>query len=305
MGSGFYKDADWKAYSSTTRTKTREENFTSRSMKDEWNPLNIKVRESRDSENHPESNAMIIAFDVSGSMGRMPQHFVTEGFGVLMDNIFNKNVIPHPQVCMMAVGDMEHDRSPLQVSQFESDIRIVEQLQSFHLEGGGGSNWYESYAAVWYFAAMHTSIDCFEKRNKKGILFTIGDEEPTPKLYGNLIKQQIGDDTQDISPEEALKMAQRMYHVYHIIIKEGTHMGNYPKRTLKAWNELMGQNAIVLDDHTKLSELIVSILQLIAGVDKDTVLKGWDGTTAVTISNAIKNTSVAKTAEENNVVVFK
>ena len=38
-----------------------------------------------------------------------------------------------------------------------------------------------------YFAAMHTKIDSFIKRGKKGYLFTIGDE-PVP---GDLTKEQI------------------------------------------------------------------------------------------------------------------
>lgn len=68
-----------------------------------------------------------------------------------------------------------HCRSP----GFEADIRIARQLEKLWLEKGGGGNCCESYTLPWYFAALHTAIDWFEKRGQKGYLFTVGDELPT------------------------------------------------------------------------------------------------------------------------------
>ncbi|HAO33838.1 MAG TPA: hypothetical protein DCQ84_12920, partial [Candidatus Competibacteraceae bacterium] len=66
-------------------------------------------------------------------------------------------------------------------------IRIARQLRRLWLEKGGGGNACESYTLPWYFAATHTAIDCFEKRGKKGYLFTVGDEEPPLELPGAAI----------------------------------------------------------------------------------------------------------------------
>ena len=82
----------------------------------------------------------------------------------------------------MAIGDAECDRAPLQVTQFEADIRLADQLRELWIEGGGGGNRGESYHLPWAFAAMRTSTDCFERRGRKGYLFTIGDEPILPGI---------------------------------------------------------------------------------------------------------------------------
>jgi hypothetical protein len=87
----------------------------------------------------------------------------------------------------MAIGDANCDKAPLQVSQFEADKRIIDQLTQIYLEHSGGGNDFESYNLPWYFAANHTVHDSMEKRGKRGYLFTVGDEE-TPQ---DLTRDQI------------------------------------------------------------------------------------------------------------------
>ena len=48
--------------------------------------------------------------------------------------------------------------------------------------------------------------------------------------------------------------------------------------------------------HTKIAEIIVSILQHDAGVDKAKILKSWDGATALVVSKAIDGLSVVEGA---------
>ena len=89
---------------------------------------------------------------------------------------------------MMGIGDLSYDAAPIKASQFESDIRILDQATKIYFEGGGGGNEGECYSLLYYFAARHTSIECFNKRNQKGVIFTIGDEpcvERIPKIHIN------------------------------------------------------------------------------------------------------------------------
>lgn len=266
MGSGRFDSHAYTAYSDSAVGKSTREVFGSRDMKSELDPKGVKVRESRDSADNPLSNAIIVALDVTGSMGMLADVIARKGLGVLFQSLLDDRPVSDPHLMFMGIGDAHYDRAPLQVSQFEADNRIVEQLAGLWLEGGGGGNRSESYHLPWYFAAHHTSIDCFEKRGRKGYLFTVGDEETPDKLLRSQIAGVIGDTSQqDYTAAELLLQAQRTYHVYHIIIEEGNHARSHPAEVRESWTRLMGQNALGLRDHTKLAEGIASIIEMNEG----------------------------------------
>lgn len=306
MGSGRWSPDDWKSYSTTASTKTVDAVFTTRGgMKDHLNPLGVAVRESRDSVDNPNSTAMIVGLDVTGSMGRYAKDIATESMGVLFQEIFNRKPITDPHLMFMGIGDANCDSCPLQVSQFEADNRIIDQLTDIYLEGGGGGNHFESYNLPWYFAAMHTSIDCFEKRGKKGYLFTMGDEEVPHPLTRAQIKRFIGDDVErDYTSAELLHMARKMYHVFHVIIEQGHHCSYGRLSTVQAgWKNLMGQTVLSVSDHTKLSEVIVSAIQVVEGANKADVIKSWSGDTSLVVADAIKDLTTASTNSGSSGVV--
>ena len=142
---------------------------------DTLNPWKVKARESRDSDEHPDSTAIAVMFDVTGSMGSIPvtlQKKLPELLGLLL----RKGYVPDPQILFGAIGDATCDRVPLQVGQFESDNRMDDNLENIFLEGGGGGQRTESYELAMYFIARHTDIDCWNKHGRKGYLFIIGDE---------------------------------------------------------------------------------------------------------------------------------
>lgn len=101
----------------------REEVFSQRHMSEEMN-IKDKVREARDSEEHPNSFPIIIALDVTGSMGRIPYELITEGFPKLMKKIMDEGV-QDLQVCFVGIGDHYTDRAPIQVGQFESQMNCL------------------------------------------------------------------------------------------------------------------------------------------------------------------------------------
>jgi hypothetical protein len=297
MGSGRFDAKDWASYSTAHISgKSTDAIYASKSIKNELNPKGVAMRESCDSVDNPESNAIIVALDVTGSMAGVLQS-CAEKLGTLVTEIYERKPVSDPHMMFMGVGDVECDSSPLQVTQFEADMRIAEQLQKIYFEQGGGGNSYESYALAWYFAGLHTRIDCFEKRGKKWYLFTIGDEEPTPIISAHAIHQFIGDSAQkDFTTEELLEMAARQYNVYHLIIEEGSHCSSDRNAVVGKWSKLLGQHAIPVADHTKIAEIIVSILQHDAGVDKAKILKSWDGATALVVSKAIDGLSLVEGA---------
>lgn len=100
MGYIDYSAADWKSYAEahiTGRTSVSGTNglFSATKMADDMNPKNIVIRESRDSENHPNSTPIIIALDVTGSMGPVLRS-VVENLNTLMTEIYERKPVGDP-----------------------------------------------------------------------------------------------------------------------------------------------------------------------------------------------------------------
>ena len=259
----------------------------------------ISVRESRDSEVHPDSTPIIIGLDVTGSMNSILEA-VAKKLGTMVEEILNRKPVSDPQIMFNAIGDAMYDDAPLQVTQFETDIKIAEQLTDLWFERGGGGNNFESYPLTWYFASRHTDIDSFNKRNKKGFIFTIGDDGYPEKLTREEIKKFIGDDIQgDINTEELLAEVNRKYEVFHLYLDGRSYWARQDK---ERWKNLMGQNVINVTDYTKIPEIIVSILERYAGKSIDEVADSWDGSTGLVVREALSGLSVDR--KENGLVTF-
>lgn len=245
--------------------------FQKRTMREDFNPVNITLRESVDSEQNPESTAIIIGLDVTGSMGFVAEHIAKQGLGTLVEGLLDLRPVSDPHFMMMAVGDISYDKAPLQVTQFEADIRIDEQLTDLWLEHGGGGNQYESYDLPWIFAANKTHIDCFEKRGKKGYLFTIGDEKPPVSANRSMIGDCLGISLQcDPTTPDSLMEAQKKYEVFHVCAEEGSRRGEYA-----AWEGLLGRRAIRLNNHKHIPEVITSVIQVSEGMLPADAISQW------------------------------
>ncbi|MBZ0186346.1 MAG: hypothetical protein K8F91_08875, partial [Candidatus Obscuribacterales bacterium] len=181
MGTARWSPEQWADYV-RKRKDIRACDLFSRSMDDDLDPAKMTIRESCDSNMNPLSTPIIVAVDNTGSMGFLAEHLIRKGLGVLIEEIYERKPVSDPHLMCMAVGDAWCDRAPLQATQFEADIRLADQLSKFFIEGGGGGNRFESYNLPWYFAATRTRCDSYLKRNKKGYLFTVGDEPPPPSL---------------------------------------------------------------------------------------------------------------------------
>ncbi len=295
MGTSRWDPEDWDLYASRTSAKSADELFRSSTIDKELDPLDIVVRESCDSKMNPLSTPIIVAIDETGSMGMLAETLIRSGLGVLIEEIYDRKPVSDPHVMCMALGDAWSDKAPLQVTQFESDIRLADQLSKFWIEGNGGGNNFESYNLPWYFAATRTKCDAFLKRNKKGYLFTVGDEPPPPTLLAAHIKKFLGGGSQrDMLTRDVLTMASKTWEIFHIMIEEGSHYRAHPRETKRDWQELLGQRAIALSDHTKLAELIVSIIEVQEGTDPARVAASWSKNTAPIVRNSLQELSPSK-----------
>jgi len=256
-------------------TKSKTELFTSTTLKSEMSPFNVKLREARDSDNHPNSLAIVLGLDETGSMGRIPHYLVQEGLPHMVTTMMDAGV-PDPAIMFLGIGDHFNDSSPLQVSQFESGDELLDEwLTKIFLEGRGGGNDGESYMLAWYFAAFYTSIDCFEKRNKKGFIFTIGDEPVHPNVSEKFLKKTMGDgEFKDYDSSELYEEASKKYDVFHIHTTE-TRTGQYPE-TVNGWKEMIGNNLLIADDKTEIPNIIANTIinrEVVGTTEKPTTSK--------------------------------
>lgn len=311
MGGGRWDSGTWASYSttnygssdrSTLRKSAKVSSSFSRSLDPDLDPAKLKggLRESRDSDDNPNSTAIMLFTDVTGSMGHLAQEVLT-GMETVCSELYDRKPVTDPHILTGGIGDAYCDRAPLQVSQFEADIRIAEQTRKIWIEHGGGGNFGESYAMSWLFAAEKTAIDCFEKRGKKGFLITVGDE---PCLGAEGLKtmarhvdspwavtkdqaKEFLDLTiqSDLTAEQIFAMASRQWEIIHICVNK-----QYEEGVINSFGQILGDRLLWLQDTALLPELIVSSIQVIAGHDKDDVAKSWgDDEATKKISSAIKD----------------
>lgn len=216
-------------------TATNQDMFKNTYVEPELEPKNI-VRECRDSEEHPDTFPIILGLDVTGSMGQAAVE-VAKKLNTIMTNLYDK--ITDVEFCIMGIGDLYCDRGPIQISQFESDIRIAEQLDKVWFEFGGGGNNSESYTVAWYMGSRHCDLDCW-KRGKKGIIITMGDERCNPYLPKNKLQRLTGDTLEgDIETTALYDEASQKFDIYHIQVNHG---GEWDLDGIKKSWEFLGDN---------------------------------------------------------------
>lgn len=275
MGSGSWDTSSFASYTCSTRGVSNMDVFTTASASDfnvqsiykstrlasVLNPYKV-MRECRDSEEHPNTLPVILALDVTGSMGTASVR-VAQKLNDIMTEIYSSGDVPDVEFCIMGIGDLAYDSAPIQISQFESDIRIAEQLDAIYFEGGGGGNKYESYTAAWYMGINHCDLDCW-KRNKKGIIITLGDERPNPHLPRNPLHSATGDTLQgDVETKELINDAREKFNLYHIAINDSaTSYGYHNMNGLedKEWKELLGEDNYFVAGLDNLAEVITKII---------------------------------------------
>lgn len=260
MGFSSWSDSAFRSIASRRSSAGAQEIFRKEPAIDPlMNPYRVSVREARDSEHHPRSVPIIVAFDVTASMGHIPTRFAKESLGRLMSQLVENGWVTDPQILFGAVGDAVSDRAPLQVGQFESGLEMDLWLTRIWLESGGG-DLAESYLLVHWFAAHHTATDAWDKRQKKGYLFTIGDA-PNKSLTPPQVRRVFGySPTAPTEDSSVIALARARWNVFHILV---SNSGGMPtSAVVDPWKELLGKGLLVLDKDAAINELIGATLGL-------------------------------------------
>ena len=268
MGGGSYRYESAASRSMAYKTSANldshyldNEVFVSRSLDPQMN-IKDKIRESCVSVEHPDPITVYVCLDVTGSMGSIPKHLITQGFPTLMKKILDEG-IEHLQVCFVGIGDNIGDKAPIQVGQFETDDELQEKwLKALYLEGGGGSigpDEGEGYQLAWYLAARHTKVESFDKNGRKGILITIGDEQYRDSTSKYYINKLFGGGQGDVDSVSIYNEAREKWNIYHINIMNHNGRLSYVKGK---WEQLLGDHCINTqsEDGTDIPNIIAGII---------------------------------------------
>ena len=249
MGSGAFTTSSFVNYSISKKravdssgvvvTDNLQDFYTQRSIHKDLNPYKV-VRECCDSEEHPNTIPVIIGLDVTGSMGGACVK-TAQNLNTIITSLYDE--FEDVEFMIMGIGDLSYDHAPIQVSQFESDIRIAEHLDNVYMEHGGGGNGFESYTAAWYFGLYHTALDCW-KRGKKGIIITMGDEPLNPYLPKEKLNKVLGDHVEaDVETKDLYQLAKEKFDIYHIAINDRDDCyKRYKDRVDKSFSKVLGED---------------------------------------------------------------
>jgi hypothetical protein len=229
------------------------------------NPKGARMRESRDSPDHPNSFGVVFALDVTGSMGAIPEMLARQELPKFM-KILQDCRVADPQLLFMAVGDATSDNAPLQVGQFESTAELMDQWLTWsYIEGNGGGQGSESYELAFYFLARHTDMDGFRKRKKRGYVFMTGDELPYPAVSRHQVETLIGDRLdEDVTTEEVVAALRETYHPF-FLIPDLERRANCERR----WRDLLGDHVVCMEDPRDTCFVAAGIVALNEGVVAD------------------------------------
>lgn len=291
MGRGSYTAADWNKLRNSrnlNNAASETEIFRKTSCDQRFDPKFIQTREARDSDDHPESLPIILGLDVTGSMGYLAKKVAQESLNETMMKLYSTNAVKDPALMFAAYGDID-DASPLQVTQFESDIRIAEQLLDLWLENAGSGRVVPNL--LWYFAAKHTSLDNYEKRKKKGFIFTIGDVADCRKEgeVGNLpaLYHRVFGETVNMSVNEIVKEAGKKFEIFHLFLDDGFG------KAKNIVNLLPGHTMVIrTDEIDAIPEIIISAIQMTGGMTLEDTLKQWSDAKLPVVKRALSELTV-------------
>jgi len=265
MGNARYDHDAYKTSTDSFAHLSRAQVFSSLAMKDGVNPAKFDARECMLSAANPHPTPIILASDVTGSMGELAEQIVRTGLGEIMQRVYDLKPVSDPQVLCAAIGDIRSDEAPFQATQFEaSGTALVEQIRELWLEGHGGGNGGESYFLAWAFAALKVKAAELDA-GRKGYLFTMGDECVHPGADHDAVRRILG--VPDLKLEDQhvarrlLELARAHWHVFHLIVKP---VPDQP--VIAAWKDLMGERAILVEEPKNLAVGICSIIEHVEGV---------------------------------------
>jgi hypothetical protein len=238
-------------------------------------PSTTAQREMQQSSLHPDMSAkgrrmtcnarspLVYAFDVTGSMGKMPQ-IIYDKMPMIVGQIIAREYLEEFQMCFAAVGDHNHDRVPVQVGSFGSPREADAWLKKIYIESGGGSNNVESYELIAYYFAFMAD---FPNAVHPFFLFT-GDEGMYETISAATIRNHI-DPTytgQDVSTAEVFARLLEKFRGNVFCIRK--HYAHGEAKALRSWVNVLGEDRVIAlptSDELSIGDVTLGLFAIASG----------------------------------------
>lgn len=208
------------------------------------------------------ASPIVLAFDVTGSMGNLPK-ILSDKLPLVAGQLAIRQYVHEPWISLAAIGDIKHDKAPLQVTDFIEPRHLDSQLERLFFEAGGGNNDQESYE---FTAYAYASRSLLPQAKTPFFIFT-GDEGFSPVLASSDLEHHFHEShPRSLESAEVFKQLQHIYHGNVIKIRRPYGRTQLNARIQRQWEEILGADYIVpvLDDQA-IGDLILGILAIRGG----------------------------------------
>lgn len=183
-------------------------------------------------------------FDGTGSMAENSSRaHAAQGNIHAMLNAIRKRY--NPQLSASVIQDVSDTHSPFQMTQFEGDERIAEQLRLLIPDGAGGDA-IEDYQLSLAYLMLATDTDIVNFYGLKGYGFIVGDQIGRENVTKEEVKAYLGHTLQNTMTTKAVvELLLPKWHMYYIHVGSGGRGGSEDFAT-EWWKDKFGVGHVVI-----------------------------------------------------------
>jgi hypothetical protein len=254
-----YASSSGKFSSGGTSSSTASAAMRRSSQSKDTQTLNRSIKSDTES-------PIVINLDVTGSNIEFAR-IVYDKAPMLFGQIEQQGYLKNFDICFSATGDANSDSYPIQVCDFDTGIKLDDQLKKLCLEGGGGGQRMETYElSAYYFAhkcAMSKAIMPF--------MFFIIDEAPYETVNSEFIENLIGDKvSEDVDSKQAFRDLFRNFKGNVFIFQNEYSSSKSDTLEIEAeWKKIIGKNyashMIPIKEEKAIIDLILGTIAMVSG----------------------------------------
>jgi hypothetical protein len=266
MGGGSYdRDVGSSSSSGTFSSGGTSSSSARAAMGSRDQPKSTKVQNRR-VESKSES-PIVINLDVTGSNIEFAR-IVYDKSPMLFGQIEQQGYLKNFDICFSATGDANSDSCPIQVCDFNTGIKLDDELKKIYLEGGGGGQLKETYELSAYYFAHY----CDMVNAKTPFMFFIVDEAPYKTVQKEFIEQYMGDSVgEDIDSKQVFRDLFKKFHG-NVFIFQNKYLGSRSSETEEIrdeWREVLGNtykdHLIPIEEEKSIVDLILGTIAMVSG----------------------------------------